>query len=179
MADDTLKVEDVKSYTQREVAGITGVSGNTIQTWAKNDIVKPSLSRKTKKGSTNIRRQPMRLYSVHDVILIAILGALAPFSYNRPLIKAFSKFMHAISGNKITNKESLLDPAKLRSEKDTYIVKFSDKTWTWSEGLTADEKHGDTVLKAERPTVEEIVNDNKLIIWVNVSKIAKEIIKKL
>lgn len=165
-----------KGYTQKDIQKITGTSINTTQLWAKDALVIPSLSEE-KKGK--MLRRPTRLYSAQDVILIAILSTLASYGYSRDLLKSFSVFMHRKKKDGRTNKEILFDPTRFKSN-DIFILKFTDKNWTWSEGLREDEKKDkDIVLHAERPTAAQIINNNKIVIWINVSKIAEEVIRKL
>jgi DNA-binding transcriptional MerR regulator len=66
-------------FTQKQVAEITKVKDGTIQAWARDGLIIPSIANTKGRGTS-------RLYSPADLINIAVIKILSEMSFNRDLI---------------------------------------------------------------------------------------------
>lgn len=75
----------MKGFKSKDLPKLTGVNQDTLGAWLREGLIISSIRGTEGRGST-------RLYSHSDVILISAVVELTRLSFNRKVVKAFSKY---------------------------------------------------------------------------------------
>ena len=145
------------------------MSAGTLQTYISANLIKPTVFTKGR-GST-------RYYSPADLVMIKIVHTVSRHGYSREIVSKLCEFLNTDVEGK-TQKDIWLDPEQINPD-DVVLLRMQDNQWTVSEDIAHDETVGKKKRHAPRPTIGEIVNDTELLLWVNIQKIKKQILKKM
>jgi DNA-binding transcriptional MerR regulator len=152
----------VMEFTQKQVAAITEVNPGTLQAWARDGLVTPSIADAKGRGSS-------RLYSPADLVHVAVVKILSEMSFNRNFILSLAKHLNAktIVDHRVTDtplpdgeyssKDMMLDPLKLiKGFPD--ILAVAQNHWTvWHYGTKALEMLGGDKYVGQMPRHESVL----------------------
>ena len=158
-----------RRYQQKDVLEMLNISAGTLQTYLWDGLIKPVVFTKGR-GTT-------RYYSPADLVMIKIVHTVSRHGYSREIVNKLCEFLNTeVEGKK--EKDILLDPEQINPN-DVVLLRMQHDKWTISESLAHDEMVGKKKLHAHRPTIGEIVNDDELLLWVNIQKIKRQVLKKM
>ena len=107
---------DIQGYTAKQVTAITGVSYQTLNLWARTDLVRPSIAQASGTGSE-------RIYSFRDLIALRVAVELRRSGVTT---KALIKVIHFL--RKATGLENSLSDARLVvTRNDVVLVRSSEE----------------------------------------------------
>ena len=159
----------IRRFRQKELLEMIDISAGTLQTYIGAGLIKPTVFTKGR-GTT-------RYYSPADLVMVKVVHTVSKHGYSREIVSKLCEFLNAdIDGD--TWKDKYLNPDEINPN-DVILLRMQHNQWTISEDIAHDEKVGDKIIHAARPTIGEIVNDDELLLWVNIPKIKKHILKKM
>ncbi len=151
----------MKLYTQQQGSRITGISPNTIQGWARDGLVVPSIKQDVGRGRA-------RMYTTADIIHIAIIGALTEKAFNRNLIRSLCDYLQGVE-NGVVRKQGYFDLSKF-AKNDLVTIELRDDEWGFNQ---------ESREMAPRVTRPKLYGHSRTFVGVNVSQIVKELRPRL
>lgn len=163
-------------FTQKLAAAITKVLPGTLQAWARDGLVKPSIADAKGRGSS-------RLYSPADLVHIAVVKILSEMSFNRNLILSLSKHLNArvtvsstpdpwLPAAGLTMKEVYMDPSNPIGVAANVLAVTANRWTMWGFSTTAGQMLGrsSSPTRGQMPERDAVLIINLEAIKVRISK---------
>lgn len=164
-------------FTQKQAAEITGVKDGTIQVWARDGLIVPSIANPTGRGSS-------RLYSPADLVHLSVIKILSDMSFNRSFISSLAHHMDQrvtfaipsddrIPKEGMSSKDIWFDPFEPLGEVTDVLAVTKNHLTMWGFSATAGQ-----MLGWKSPTAGQMPERDAVLI-INLASIKERIRKAI